>query len=270
MSDMGPTNLALVKFYKADQKVRAAQGRLDDASRDVRIQERRLSDLVEKQKLAAAKLREQQSAAAQLDLDIQARDARIEQLRAQQQNVKNNREYQAFLIEINTEKADRGKIEDQALKAMEQVEKLSAEQAELTAAVEAEKAKLQALQTQIGGKLAALQAEIESLKPALAAAEAEVPGKALEAFNRLADRFEGHALSALYKPDPRREEYVCTACNMNLVTDIYNKLHSRDDLVFCPSCHRILYIPDDLPPETAVNVRPKRAEKKEETAASNS
>jgi hypothetical protein len=40
---------------------------------------------------------------------------------------------------------------------------------------------------------------------------------------------------------------------MELVTDIYNKLHSRDELVFCPSCRRILYIPEDLPPETAVN-----------------
>ena len=39
---------------------------------------------------------------------------------------------------------------------------------------------------------------------------------------------------------------------MDPVVDIYNKLHSRDDLIFCPSCHRILYIPDDLPPEVAI------------------
>jgi hypothetical protein len=44
---------------------------------------------------------------------------------------------------------------------------------------------------------------------------------------------------------------------MDLVTDVYNKLHSRDDLVFCISCGRILYIPEDLPPETAINSRGK-------------
>jgi hypothetical protein len=43
---------------------------------------------------------------------------------------------------------------------------------------------------------------------------------------------------------------------MDLVRDIYNKLHTRDQLVFCPSCQRILFIPDELPPETAVH-RPK-------------
>ena len=67
-------------------------------------------------------------------------------------------------------------------------------------------------------------------------------------------------MSALAKPDRRREEYACSACNMDLVTDIYNKLHSREDLVFCPSCHRILFIPVDLPLELAVNKVKERKE----------
>jgi hypothetical protein len=46
------------------------------------------------------------------------------------------------------------------------------------------------------------------------------------------------------------------------VTDVYNKLHSRDELVFCPSCHRILFIPDDLPVELAVNKSKERKEPK--------
>lgn len=267
---MGPTNIALVQFFRADQKVRAAQARLDDAGRTVRVQERRVAELAEKHKLAAAKLREQQSQSAQLELDLKTRDAHIERLRTQQQTAKNNKEYQAFLLEINTEKVDKAKVEEQTLVVMEQVEKMAAEQKELAAALEAEKAKLQKLRAEVSGKLASLQGEIDALKPARDAAAAAVPPKALEAFARLADRFEGEAVSALYKPDRRREEYVCTSCNLNLVTDVYNKLHSRDELVFCPSCHRILYIPDDLPPELAVNAKPKRPEKKEEEAPANS
>jgi hypothetical protein len=82
----------------------------------------------------------------------------------------------------------------------------------------------------------------------------------------LAEKFDGEAMSALTKPDRRREEYACTVCNMDLVTDVYNKLHSRDELSFCPSCHRILFIPDDLPIEMAVN---KVKEKKEPRPKSN-
>src|SRR5437016_2972283 len=106
---MGPTNVALVKLFRTDQALREAQGRLDAASKNVRIQERKVSDLAERVKLAHAKLREAQAKGGTFELDIKTREARIEKLRNQQQNAHNNKEYQAFLMEISTEKLDRGK-----------------------------------------------------------------------------------------------------------------------------------------------------------------
>jgi len=257
---MGPINIALVKLFQADEKLRQAQGRLDSVSKNVRIQERRVADLSERLRLGQATLKEEQSQTAQFDLDLKTRETKIERLRAQQQNSKNNREYQAFLVEINTEKVDKGKSEEELLKLMASVEKLQTEVKELAASVEAETSKLAAMRAEIGERVKQLQAEIDSLRPVREAAAAAVTPQARQAFERLAERFEGEAMSALAKPDRRREEYACTACNMDLVTDVYNRLHSRDELVFCPSCHRILYIPDDLPVETAVH---KVKEKKE-------
>lgn len=256
---MGPTNVALVNYQQADQRVREAQARLDAATKDVRIQERKVHDLDEKHKLASARLMESQSRQGQLDLDLKTRDAHIEKLRTQQQNAKNNKEYQAFLVEINTEKVDRAKVEEELLKVMEQVEKGQTETKDLSALVEAERGKLESMRTQITDKIAALQAEIDALKPERDAAAAAVPSKAREVYDRLADRFDGEAMAPITKPDRRREEYVCGACHMELVIDVYNKLHSRDDIVVCPSCRRILFIPNDLPPEVAIKkAAPKR------------
>ena len=265
---MGPTNVALVKLFQADQQLREAQGRLDAASKGVRVQERRTNDLAERIRLIQSQLKEQQTKGAGLDLDIKSRDAHIEKLRSQQQLAKNNKEYQAFLIEINTSKVDKAKVEEDSIKVMEEVEKLQAELKELTTQHETENAKLEQMRNQIGGTVKTLQAEIDELKPLRQQASAEAPPKGRQAFDRLADRYEGEAMSALQRPDRRREEYVCTSCNMDLVADIYNKLHTRDDLVFCPNCQRILYIPDDLPPELAVNKRKERpALAKEEEAS---
>jgi hypothetical protein len=136
---------------------------------------------------------------------------------------------------------------------MELVEKSQKEQAELTTQLDAEKTKLETMRKGIGDKVASIQKEIDELQVPRAQTWSAVPAKARELFDKLAERHEGEALSALSKPDRRREEYVCTACNMELVPDVYNKLHSRDELVFCPSCRRILYIPEDLPPEAAVH-----------------
>lgn len=250
---MGPTNVALVKLFRADQALREAQSRLDAAARNLRIQERRVADLSEKLKLAQAKLKEQQSQAGQLDLDLKTRDAHIEKLRTQQQTAKNNKEYQAFLVEISTSKVDRNKVEDDAMKVLEAVEKGQNEVGAMSAQLQGEQQKLEALRKEGSDRLSTLQGEVEALRPARDEASAALPPRAREAFDRLSERYEGEAMSAIAKPDRRREEYVCTACHMSLVINVYNKLHSRDELVFCPSCGRILYIPEDLPPEAAIH-----------------
>jgi uncharacterized protein len=250
---MGPTNVALVKLYQADQALREAQARLDAAARNVRIQERRVADLSGKIALAQTKHKEQQSQAGQLDLDLRTRDAHIEKLRTQQQTTKNNKEYQTFLVEINTAKVDRNKVEDEAMKVLEAVERGQNELGAMQQQLGAEQQKLQTLQTESGDIVKRLQSEVDALRPERDRQFAEAPPRSRQAFERLADRYEGEAMSALAKPDRRREEYICTACNMSLVRDIYNRLHSRDDLVFCPSCGRLLYIPEDLPPEAAIN-----------------
>ena len=250
---MGPTNLALVKLFRADQTLRAAQERYDTAARSVRLLERRVNDLSTRLKALQQTLKEQQTKAGSLDLDLKTREAHIEKLRAQQQQAKTNKEYQAFLTEINTEKVDRNKLEEDAIKALEVVERTQGEVKTLQAQLDEEQKKLSDTQAQIGGKLAELQAEIDKLRPARQQALNDVPPKARAPFERLAERFEGEALSPLEKPDRRHEEYVCGACQMSLVVDVYNRLHSRDELVPCPSCGRLLYIPEDLPPEVAVN-----------------
>ena len=250
---MGPMNVALVKLFKADQALRKAQDRLDLAARNVRIQESKVADLSEKLKAAQGALKEQQAHAGQLDLDLKSRDAHIDKLRTQQQTTRNNKEYQAFLVEINTAKVDRNKVEDEAMKFLEAVERGQNEVGGLQAQLQAEQQKLAALKAESGDTLRRLGAEVEALRPSREEASAAAPPKAREAFERLAERFDGEAMAAIAKPDRRREEYLCTACNMSLVADVYNKLHSRDELVFCPSCRKILYIPEDLPPDQAIN-----------------
>jgi hypothetical protein len=250
---MGPTNVALVKLFRADQALREAQSRLDAAARNVRIQDRRVADLGEKLKAAQTQLKGQQAQAGQLDLDLRTRDAHIEKLRTQQQTTKNNKEYQAFLIEISTAKVDRNKVEDEAMKVLEAVEKGQNEVGAMQAQHQAEQQKLQAMRQEGRETLSKLEADVESLRPARDTAAAAIPARSRDAFDRLAERYDGEAMSALAKPDRRREEYICAACNMSLVINVYNKLHSRDELVFCPSCGRILYIPEDLPPETAIH-----------------
>lgn len=247
---MGPTNLALVNLFKADQQLREAQARLEAASKDVRIQERRVHDLAARLQQGEQKAKQLQSKSGLLDVDLKSRDAKIEKLRTQQQNAKNNKEYQAFLIEINTGKVDRAKVEEEALKVVGQVESQQKENVETKQLLEAETGKLEALKGSIEQKLAGFRGEVEQVRPARDAAAGEVAklsAKVLAVYERLADRYDGEAMAPIARSNPRSEQWMCTACNMELVIDIYNRLKTRDELVMCPNCGRVLYIPEDLP-----------------------
>ena len=256
---MGPTNIALVKLFEAEKVLREAQSRLDAVTRDVRIQKRRVADHTEKLQQAQQRHKELQSQYGLLDLDIKSREAHIEKLRTAQQQTHNNREYQALLIEISTRKVDKVKVEEQAFKLLEQIDKAGNDVKELTTILDAETAKLNDAEAKINDRVAELQAEIAQLQPARDAAASAVEPKALAAFERMADRYDGEAMAAIVRPDKRREEYFCAACHMDLVVDVYNRLHTKDDLVFCRSCGRMLYIPDDLPPEAAIGNKKAKA-----------
>src|SRR5205823_1975926 len=97
--------------------------------------------------------------------------------------------------------------EDEAIKMMEAVERNQSEVKDLTALLDSERAKLASMKEQIGDEIARLQGEIEALRPAREEAAAAVPARAREAFDRLAERFDGESLSPLSKPNPRNEEY---------------------------------------------------------------
>src|SRR6185295_12850565 len=100
-------------------------------------------------------LKEKQAHGHNLDLDLKSRDAHIEKLRTQQQQAKNNKEYQAFLVEINTGKVDRNKVEEEALQVLNDVEKMQGELKEMNTQLEGEKSKLMTMQGEITEKTAA-------------------------------------------------------------------------------------------------------------------
>jgi predicted nucleic acid-binding Zn-ribbon protein len=242
---MGPSNVALLKLFRADQALREARAKLDSVTRDVKAQEIKLNQLSSRHASAVAKHKDLQAKSANFELDLKMREEHLEKLRGRQAQAVNNKEYQALLVEINTAKVDRAKVEEQAIRLMEQMETAGLEVKNLTAQLDAENAKLAEMNAKVGDKAAAARAEVDSLTPARQEAASVIKPSVLVEFDRLGDRYDGEALAAIDKPNLREEEYLCTGCNVGLVPDVYNKLKTRDDIVTCNHCRRMLYIPDN-------------------------
>lgn len=259
---MGPTTVALLRYFRADQAYIQARQRLESATQSVRIQQGKVNTLTAELDALQRKSLETEAKAREHELEIKSRDERIELLRTRQQNATNPKEYQALIVEINTQKLDKGKTEEQALSLMELAETQAKANAELKARVETETAKFKAMSAEIDTKVRELTAELEALRGPRDEVAKDVPPGALTIYRRMADRFDGEAMAAIEKPDPRDIEYLCTGCNTYLVPDIYNRLmSSRDEIVTCPSCQRILYVPDEMTPEMALSKKMPREKK---------
>src|SRR5688500_16413446 len=266
---MGPTNKALLDLFRADTALREAQSSLDAATRGVRVQRKR-AELAEKAHAEThSRLKHAKAQQMELDSDLRARDARIEHLRKQQMEASNHKQFQTFLVEINTQKTDRAKVEEQAvakLAEVEQLQKRDAEQQELAAA---EHLRADKLQKEIDATTTELRMEIRRLEPLRASSASAVPAAALTMFDKLADNYDGEAMAGVGHIEGRTESYYCTACNMELVVDVYNRLMTRDEVLTCPGCGRILYVPEELTPEKAVRQKkPVKAPRKRAESAS--
>lgn len=258
---MGPTNQALLQLFEVDAKLRDAQERLEQATKDIRIQQIKINDASEKHKKASDTLKKSQSNAAMLEVEVKSRDLKIEHFRVQQQQARNDKEYKAFISQINTTKADRDKLEEHAVKTLDAVAKLTAEVAALGEHLVKEQAKLEEMQAQLSGKVSQLQAEIAEIEPVRKAAASSVPPKALQLFEKLSAHFGGPVMAPLVRIDPKIEEYHCSNCSMELIVDVYNRLKARDEVVQCTSCLRILYVPADMPPVEKVAPKAPRSTK---------
>ena len=253
---MGPTTAALLRFFQADQAFREANVKLEAATRDVRTQEARVSQLKAEHDATHRRAVEAEAKSKEIDAELKSREARIELLRDRQNTATDDKAYRALIVEINTNKLDKGKFEEQGLAAIDALEALKKTQADLKSRGDNEGAKLATMHANVGDKVKALQAEVDELKGPRDEALHGVPPAAMTVYQRASARYDGEAMAALEKPDVRDIEYLCSGCNTYLVANIYNRLmSSKDELVPCPSCSRVLYVPTELTPELALQMK---------------
>ena len=258
---MGPTNLALLQLFRVDSDLRKANDDLDQATRGLRIQKKRAELAEQAHAATGTKLKQVKAKQMELDSDLKQRDEHIEHLRLQQQEAQNNRQYQAFLGEINTQKVERSRVEDDSTNKLQEIDVLTAQLEQQAQAAKDERRQAEELEANIGTTTAELQSRIDALQPTRDAAADKVPAGPRAAFERLADNYDGEALAPIGHIEGKEERYYCTACNMELVVDVYNRLRTRDDVVTCPGCGRMLYIPEELTPEMAIKQKKKVAKR---------
>ncbi len=246
MGAMGETLEALHRLQAVELQLAEIRSQREVIQRRVEVHRRRLLQANDRIEQLSVGSRRKQMDVDALSLDVASREASIIKHREALNNAKTNKEYSTILAAMNAEKADTGKIESQVLERMEEVQSIGNE---ITQIDEEKKTHTDALAL-AEEKLAAFderhKKESNRLTKERKECESGIAPTTLSSFNRVADHLEGEAMAIVGKVHPKRDEYVCTGCNLKISLEIVNILQSRDEIQLCKCCGRILFVESSI------------------------
>jgi len=241
---MGPVLNGLLKLQSVENQLRAAKSKLTRCRRSVVIQENLIRML---QSALEAKKEEIQLTKVQsdrLELELKSRDEEISKLRAALNMAKTNKEYSILLMQINTTRADNSKLENQVLELLKAIEADQAECAKIKEQIEQQKEILEQKRKEAETLGAKYEAEISQIQKQWDGQARVIPSEQLEIFKRVAETYDGQGLAVIQKQEGRTASYTCGGCFMGITVESVNQLMTKDDIMRCPNCTRILVLSD--------------------------
>ena len=88
----------------------------------------------------------------------------------------------------------------------------------------------------------ALEEEIAAIQSEWDAVAKDIPAEPLETFNRVAETYDGEAVVKVDQPEGKSGAYSCGGCFMGITAESVNMLMTRDEIIRCPNCTRILIL----------------------------
>ncbi|MEN6577961.1 MAG: C4-type zinc ribbon domain-containing protein [Phycisphaerales bacterium] len=239
---MGPILYGLMKLQSVENRLRAAQAKLSRSRRNVIIQENQVRSFQNALEAKKEELQLTKVQSSRLELELKTRDAEVSKLRAALNTAKSNKEYAAVLTQLNTTRADNSKLETQILELMKAVEADEAECETIRKQIEAQKQQLEQTRKATDASAAEHEAEIAKIQAEWNEAAKAIPPEPLKVFKRVAETYDGEAVAQVEEQEGRNAAYSCGGCFMGITTESVNLLMTRDDLIRCPNCTRILVL----------------------------
>ena len=241
---MGPVLNGLIKLQSVESRLRAVKAKLARCRRNVVIQENHVRSL---QNTLEAKREEIQLTKIQsdrLELELKSRDEQIRKLRASLNAAKTNKEYAALLTQLNTTKADNSKIETQILDFMKDIEADESEIETINNQIEEQKQRLEQTRKDSEAMAVKYEDQIKDIQADWDHASGKIPAEPLGIFKRVAETYHGEALSIIEKHEGKTAVYTCGGCFMGIIAESVNLLMTKDEIIRCPNCTRILVLGD--------------------------
>jgi len=239
---MGLVLNALIKLQSVENRLRVVKAQLARCRRNVIVQENLVRNLTNGLEAKKEEIQLTKVQSDRLELELKCKDEAVTRLRASLNTAKTNKEYAGLLTQLNTTKADNSKIESQILELLKGIEADEAETENIRSQIDEQKLALEQIRKEAELQAVKYEEEIKEIQAEWNQVAGTVPAGALEVFKRVAETYDGQAVASVEKQDSKVETYSCGGCFMGITAETVNLLMTRDDIIRCPNCTRILVL----------------------------
>lgn len=173
------------------------------------------------------------------DADLEAGAQKVEKLKAHSSQIKNNKEYQAHLKEIEAVEQENKAIEDDILSLMEKMDSAAAQIIAAETRSKEEEAQLKAEQKQFEAAFAKHDEELNATERERQEAMSHIEPQVLAQYSKLLGTKAGIAIA-----EARGES--CSGCYMSIPPQVYVNVKKNESIITCPNCGRILYFKEAI------------------------
>jgi len=223
------------------QHVNSEMDRLSGRRKDLPLKQEELGKELQRERSrfedAQTRLQDAQKAHREKEDLLRRGVEQVKRTKERLLEVKNNKEYQAMLKEIETQEGKNSKIEDEVIMLLDEIDRVKVQ-------LKAGEKEFAAFQSEYEGKRKSMEEEVKAIERELARSSARlddarkrVDASLLKKYETIRSRRNGRAVVPVWKE-------VCGGCHMNIPPQMYNDLQRFEEIMQCPYCGRIIYWED--------------------------
>lgn len=231
---MSPEIERLVKLQEIESRAAEAQKHIAEAPAKIAALDAKLT--AARDRVAAAKqaITDNQSRRRTFDKDLIAAQQRLSKYKEQLMAVKTNDEYHAMQHQIAAADAEVGRVEEQVLINMVELDELNAKLKEAETALKADETLVSRERGAIQTDATEQQTVAEQMAQGRGELIAQLSRGAVDTFQRVLKARQGIAVAQALNGH-------CSICHVRLRPQVYNTIIKNEEIVQCDSCQRILY-----------------------------
>lgn len=237
----------LERLNKVDGQLRGLSVRVEKAKTFHRAQTKQLDLEKKRTEEAKANLLQVKASYGVVETEAKALDTQIETSRERMDTSATAKEYNALLVELNTVKNERSKLDETMVQQLDEVERLEALVAESDSSATERETVVAAAAQDVKEREAEIAERVSVLQSERNEAAADIPQEVLDLYNTLCEQHDGEATAHVEIESFRHKEFSCSACSMQIPFAIVSKLYAGlGQVQQCTNCPCIMLLGEDV------------------------